>query len=198
MARPIEIDRDKAFRSASELFWRQGYGATSLQHLLEATGMGKGSFYAAFGSKEALFESILDDYQARSSASFERIRSEQKGLAAIRAFISRTLLDVPAARRRKGCLLVNSILELEGVDRRLHGRASDCLDDLRSTLISCFEEARNANELATTESPEALGDLLTTLLQGWRVESRRGVSRQKLQDQAALFFDLIGANGRAT
>ena len=64
----------------SELFWRQGYGATSLQHLLKATGMGKGSFYAAFGSKAALFETVIDDYQARSSASFEKIFQDEAGV----------------------------------------------------------------------------------------------------------------------
>jgi TetR/AcrR family transcriptional repressor of nem operon len=197
MGRPVEIDRTEAFKSATELFWRQGYGATSLQQLLEATGMGKGSFYAAFGSKEALFESVIDDYQARSSASFEKIRAGRQGLDAIQAFISRTLLDVSAANRQKGCLLVNSVLELEGVDARLHERASDCLDGLRRTLIGCFQEAQDASELATAASPEALGNLLTSLLQGWRVASRRGASQAQLRSETALFFNLIGAASTA-
>ena len=193
MARPVEIDRDQAFSAASELFWRQGYVATSLQDLLAATDMGKGSFYAAFDSKEALFEAVLEAYQARSAASFERIRSEQQGLSAIRTFINRTLLDVSATNRRKGCMLVNTLLELEGVDDRLYRRAGQSLEHLKQTLRSCFEEARAAEELTSTESSEVLAGLLTSLLQGWRVESRKGISGSELRRQTTLFFDLVAA-----
>lgn len=193
MARPVEINRDQAFAAASELFWRQGYLATSLQELLAVTGMGKGSFYAAFGSKEALFEAVLDAYQARSAASFARIRAKHQGLSAIRMFINRTLLDVAATNRRKGCLLVNTMLELEGVDERLYRRAGQSLENLRQTLCCCFEEARAAGELTSTEPTESLAGLLTSLLQGWRVESRKGASGAELRRQTSLFFDLIGA-----
>ena len=53
---------------------------------------------------------------SRSAATLARIRAEHSGLDAIRAFIDRTLIDVSDRARRRGCLLVNSVLELEGVE----------------------------------------------------------------------------------
>ena len=130
MARPVEIDRHQAFRNARELFWRRGYRATSLRDLLEVTGMGKGSFYAAFGSKEALFEATLNWYHERSAVTARGISTKHRGLAALREFLDQTLIDIPAASRRRGCLLVNSVVELEGLEPALHRLANTFLQAL--------------------------------------------------------------------
>ncbi|WP_456677935.1 TetR/AcrR family transcriptional regulator [Bradyrhizobium sp. RDM12] len=55
MSRPREFDETEVMDKALELFWRQGYEGTSLNDLLDATGLTKSSLYAAFGSKEDLF-----------------------------------------------------------------------------------------------------------------------------------------------
>lgn len=64
MGRPRLFDRDKAVEDALHLFWELGYEATSLSQL--KTRMGGGisapSFYAAFGSKEALFQECAQRY----------------------------------------------------------------------------------------------------------------------------------------
>ena len=62
MARPVQIDRQRALKAARGVFWRRGYNATSMSHLLDAMGMGAGSFYAAFDNKSRLFARVLDDY----------------------------------------------------------------------------------------------------------------------------------------
>ena len=54
MGRPRLFDLDAAIGSALEVFWKQGYAATTPAELLEAIGVGKGSFYNAFESKHAV------------------------------------------------------------------------------------------------------------------------------------------------
>lgn len=62
--RPREFDRDSALRAALRLFWRQGYEPTSVSQLKEAMGgISPTSFYAAFGSKEKLFNEVLSNYR---------------------------------------------------------------------------------------------------------------------------------------
>ncbi|NUR84214.1 MAG: helix-turn-helix transcriptional regulator, partial [Nonomuraea sp.] len=68
MARTREFDTDAAVERAMDVFWSRGYAATSIQDLVEATGVGRGSLYAAFGSKEGLYEAALLRYAARSGA----------------------------------------------------------------------------------------------------------------------------------
>lgn len=62
MARPKTFDHDQVLDRAVELFWRKGYEATSIQDLVEAMGIQRGSLYAAFGSKQDLFLAVLDRY----------------------------------------------------------------------------------------------------------------------------------------
>lgn len=63
MARTREFDTDAVVASAMEAFRRTGYEGTSMRDLSEATGLGSGSLYAAFGSKEGLYLAALDLYR---------------------------------------------------------------------------------------------------------------------------------------
>ncbi|MCZ9342618.1 TetR/AcrR family transcriptional regulator, partial [Streptomyces sp. TRM76130] len=49
--RPREFDKDQTLTRALELFWSRGYGATSIQDLVDALGVERGSLYGAFGDK---------------------------------------------------------------------------------------------------------------------------------------------------
>ncbi len=191
MARPVEINRDQAFRRARELFWRRGYRATSLNDLLDATGMGKGSFYAAFGSKEALFEATLDWYHESSVAARSKVSDTHKGLAALHEFIDSTLIDVSEARRRRGCLLVNSVIELEGVEPGLHRIANRYLQALEQRCLDYLEEARVAGEIREDLGTPQLAGLAATLLQGLRVDSRMGRNRESQRQRVDTFLSLI-------
>lgn len=64
MGRPRTFDRDVAINQALHLFWEHGYDATSLSQLKANIGGGitAPSFYAAFGSKQALFNEVMERY----------------------------------------------------------------------------------------------------------------------------------------
>ncbi|MFE5072788.1 TetR/AcrR family transcriptional regulator [Streptomyces halstedii] len=62
--RPRVFDMEAALEAAMLLFWEQGYEATSLTQLREATGLSSASLYGAFGSKEGLFEKAVEHYIA--------------------------------------------------------------------------------------------------------------------------------------
>jgi len=59
MARPRNFSEDTVLTQAAELFARMGYNATSIDELIGATGLQRGSLYKAFGSKRNLFEKVL-------------------------------------------------------------------------------------------------------------------------------------------
>ena len=62
MARPREFDEAAALDRAMEVFWKQGYQNTSLDDLLEAMGIQRGSFYNTFGSKRETYLRAIDRY----------------------------------------------------------------------------------------------------------------------------------------
>ena len=62
MARPLEFDRNQALEKAMEVFWTQGYKATSVNDLTQAMGVSKSSLYGTFGGKHALFIECIKFY----------------------------------------------------------------------------------------------------------------------------------------
>ncbi|WP_457355030.1 TetR/AcrR family transcriptional regulator [Sphingomonas sp. UYP23] len=60
MGRPRQFEIDDALEKATALFWRNGYEGTSLSDLTKAIGISPPSFYFAFGSKEALFRTVIE------------------------------------------------------------------------------------------------------------------------------------------
>lgn len=60
-----QATRDQLVAEATRLFAERGFEATSVEAVLEAAGVSRGSLYHHFRSKEALFEAVLDAAEAR-------------------------------------------------------------------------------------------------------------------------------------
>jgi len=62
MGRKSDV-RQKVIDVASELFWHQGYETTGVAAILEKAGIGSGSLYWFFKTKEDLLRAVLDSYR---------------------------------------------------------------------------------------------------------------------------------------
>lgn len=63
MARTVkdhDSRRSEILETAQQLFYQKGYDQTSVQDLLNAVGIAKGTFYHYFDSKQALLEELVD------------------------------------------------------------------------------------------------------------------------------------------
>jgi len=188
MARLIEFDIQAARESAMVLFWRKGYLASSLPDLLEEMGISRGSFYAAFRDKRSLFVECIDLFAERTHEMLARGRARLAPLDAVRRFLERNFLRADDRHSGNGCMLVNTVIELSGVDAELSARASAHLQDLQAEFEACllesgFPKARSA-ELAA---------FLMTLNEGLRVSSRRNVPRRQQLERIDTAFRLIGS-----
>jgi TetR/AcrR family transcriptional repressor of nem operon len=189
MARPIEFDRSKAVNRALSLFWRQGYQATSLAHLLAAMGIGRSSFYAAFTDKRSLFIECLDLFSARTTELLHRARIGMPPIDALQSFLERNFKAAAGAAALKGhwgCMLVNTVLEMAGVDDDLALRASRHLGDMQGIFRDCLQDAG-----ATPAQAEELAAMLMLLNEGIRVSSRRRLSDAQLLQPIASTFRLV-------
>jgi hypothetical protein len=63
MARTHAFEENQVLDRAMAPFWRQGFEATSIEELVAASGINRGSMYAAFGDKRGLFMPVLDHYR---------------------------------------------------------------------------------------------------------------------------------------
>ncbi len=192
MARTLEFDRDHALGSAMHLFWRQGYVATSLSQLLAAMNISRSSLYATFGDKRRLFIEALDLFSQRNNAMVDTAFNEAQPLLAVRAFFVDSVQNSTPTRLARGCMMVNSILELADVDSELSQHAANRLGEVESRFQRCFELAQSLGQLEKTYSPEYLAKMVMTLNQGLRVSSRKNVSVQELSNVVATTLGLLG------
>jgi TetR/AcrR family transcriptional regulator, transcriptional repressor for nem operon len=194
MGRPAEFDRDRALEAAMRLFWGQGYGATSLEDLLSAMAIGRSSFYAAFGDKRSLFVEAVELFAARTRGMLDVSGDSEESLASIPHFFRATLLDAPRRRVVRGCLMVNTVLEMADVDSELSALAAHELEGIENFFFDCFELAQRAGEYPADRTASELAGHIMVLNQGLRVASRRGTPRSELKKRVETGLSLVGLN----
>jgi TetR/AcrR family transcriptional repressor of nem operon len=172
MARPREFDEDAVLAAAIQCFWSRGYEATSMRDLMEQTGLTGASLYNAFGDKRALYRKALCQYVDQSVVDrIHRCRALPP-IEAISAFfheiVTRSLNDP----EQKGCMLVNSALDIAPDDRELRGAVKMVLVEIENFFRQCVEAGQSDGTITTKQSAEDLGRLLLGVLMGLRVLAR--------------------------
>lgn len=108
--RPREFDPGVALAAALDLFWRQGYEATSLEELTLAMGISRSSFYGCFGSKHGVLLAAIRRYSDEKLAALAAAADGKKDPREAVSVMIAAIAD--AAGGPKGCFLVNCIAEL--------------------------------------------------------------------------------------
>src|SRR5579872_7331147 len=149
MARTRAFDEDRAIDAAVDRFWAHGYEATSVRDLAVCMGIGGASLYNAYGDKRALFKQALERYANRSMRErVSRLEHRHGPTAAVRAFLAEIIERSVRDRRRKGCLLVNSALDVAPHDAEIGRVVASYLDEIRSFFRRSLEAARSRGEVS--------------------------------------------------
>lgn len=190
VARPREFDIDAAVDRAKVLFWRQGFHATSVSDLSRELNLGAGSIYAAFGSKEGVYERAFERYcNEEAGALIEALEEAQDVRAALRRMMV-GLMEMDLADGR-GCFLVNAVTERDD-DPATRERASSALARMEAAFAGALERARARGEIAPGKDPVAIARLLLTFIQGLRVVGQAGLGRAFIEgaiDSALTVLD---------
>jgi TetR/AcrR family transcriptional regulator, transcriptional repressor for nem operon len=170
MPRPPGFERDDVLQRATEVFWRRGYGATSVSDLVTATGLKPGSLYAAFGNKKGLFLEVLEQYHCDFLKSVDELLTGAPGpLRAIemlfRDVAAKTLDDTDA----RGCLAVNTLLEMAHHDEDVVSNLQNGNERLRTKLKGLLDAAQAEGALNQTADTSQLSAFLLNNLWGMRV-----------------------------
>jgi TetR/AcrR family transcriptional repressor of nem operon len=186
MARPVEFNEHKVLTSAMEQFWRDGFEASSVQKLLDCTGINRGTLYNSFGDKETFFKSCVDHYNKLVGAQIQVSlkNSNLKAWDAISKFFEVSFTEVSNKHRGMGCLLVNTLCESINYDKEMKKIARSSFAAIRKPLLDRLTEAKKAKKLAKGVTAEFAADVLMNSLHGLRVNSRDGKSSKQLIELA--------------
>lgn len=184
MARPIEFDRSEAVVRAVDAFWECGYGALSANELADRMRIGKSSFYNTFGSKTELLQEAIASYTQMKTAALERAVRDRNVMDVLRTL----LLDV--AKRNndgRGCLLVNTAVELSRHDADVASTTRDGFEAMATTFEALIVAGQQAGHIRTDLDAKNQARILVTGIAGLRVMVQSGFSAKEMRP----FIDTI-------
>jgi TetR/AcrR family transcriptional repressor of nem operon len=171
VTRPREFDPEQVLEQAMHEFWERGYRATSVDDLVEATGVRPGSLYGAFpGGKRALFMGSLERYSKLVVP--QKLRDLERpgaSVAEARAYFDGLVSDLLSPEGRQGCLLVNTAIEKAAEDDEVAAVVRGHLARLERCFTVALRNARRRGEIPERTSIVGAARLLVATSQGLMV-----------------------------
>ena len=181
MARPREFDEGEALDAAMDCFWRDGYEGTSVRDLAARMGITGASLYNAFGDKRSLFREVLQRYAERSTRErIARLESSLPPKQAVRAFLGE-IVERSVDGDQRGCLLVNTALEVAPHDPELRATVASRLGEIEAFFRRTISAEQADGSVPSGRDPADLARLLLGVTLGLRVLARSNPQRELLE-----------------
>ncbi len=186
MGRTRTFDEQAVIADAMTVFWRKGYEATSIDDLVQATGINRASMYGTFGSKEGLLLAALDHYVLAINR--ERLKLLQgKGTVreCLETYFDSLITFSTGDGRGLGCLLTNTAIELSPRNARIRKKLKGIFEHVEGAFRRLIERGQAAGEISPDKDAKALGHFFLTTVQGLRVIARTDPDPQTMRETVA-------------
>ena len=191
MVRPRTFDEQSVLEAARDQFWRTGYAGTTMDAIADATGLGKGSLYGAFGGKRELFHRVFNDHcdamiglthrqlSGDDAQAFERLAAYLLGHA-----------TACAERRQRGCLVAKTTAELTEHDEIVSARSLATFEQVQLALIANLEACQRNGDIDPGADARHIAGLLLTVHRGIEALGKAGIDKSTLRciTETALTF----------
>ncbi len=193
MARPVEFVYEDVLTNAMEQFWREGFEASSVQKLLDVTGINRGTLYNSFGDKDTFFKACLGHYSKLINKDLDNSlnNADLGAWEAIEKYFDLAVLSVSNKQRNMGCLLVNSFCESINYDKDIQKLVRGYYGQIRKALLKRVKDAEQTGKLKKGVSADLAAEVLVNTLYGLRVNSREGKTVKQLAEIVKFSVDSL-------
>ena len=190
MGRPREFEEDEALAQIMDVFWAKGFEGTAMSDLMSATGLQKGSLYAAFGDKRAVYLRALAHYdQTVIEGAVDLLSGADAPERRIGDFLQSAIDPVATRNDRRGCFLCNASADQAIVDGETEQSVKMSLGRLSRALKQALSEIPLGDGLCDPEAQHLL-----SVYVGLRVLAKAGYAVHALRD--ARSRALLGLSSR--
>jgi TetR/AcrR family transcriptional repressor of nem operon len=164
------FNRDEVLNQATKVFHDKGFNATSMQDLVDATGLNRSSIYNSFNNKVNLFIECLRLYEDnfnRNTA--ERLLNSRNGLDAIRQIFKLSLNEIVVNKDTKGCLIVNCKSEMANHEESITSFLNSNQKKTLSLLEDLVSQGQQDKTINYNQSSKEYALYLYAALQGFRM-----------------------------
>ncbi|TQM21092.1 TetR family transcriptional regulator [Chryseobacterium aquifrigidense] len=166
MARNVEFNEEQAIDKAMEVFWKNGYTATSMRDLTDAMKINSSSLYNTIGDKHTLFIKCLEQYTAQRQQRFlELVQGDSSPLERLKYLINvvaESIDQTPAA-----CMAIKASFELAEQDTAVHSILKKDLNFSFEQVKMLLEQACIVGEVDADMDIDATAHYVVNSFTGW-------------------------------
>jgi len=181
--RPRAYQPEVALARALDVFWKEGFAATSLDDLSAATGMNRPSLYGAFGDKRELYIKSYESYRDRARQRMGEVFSVDLPLRQMLERIYGIALDMYLSGKDgpRGCFTVMTATSEAVLDPSIRAMVISGLVETDRFFARIFRRAQERGELAASADPQVLALIASGTLHTIAVRARAQVPRAELE-----------------
>ena len=195
MARPRAFNEEEVIDKAVEVFWAKGYEATSMQDLMDAMGIQRGSLYGTFGGTQNLFLKSLKRYSVTVVKKLlEILESKPSAVESIELFFSQLVEHLLTAGELRSCLVTNSAIERGLRDEETKQLVLQLLNALENGFYKTLLRAKENGELSTDLDLKVVANYLTSSMQGLLVMGKVCSERSVLEGINRMTLSILTHN----
>lgn len=185
----VEIfNRELVLDQMVNVFHNKGYNATSMQDLVDATGLNRSSLYNSFGNKLSIFLESLRVYQHKANRKTSSLLLKSNN--AIEAIVSIFKMDTNTDGKNNGCLISNCTSEMANQEVTINSFLKANRDNMVAFLEDIVEQGQQEGIINKNNTSKAYALYLFSALQGYRSTEILLKDKQKLNS----IIDIILSN----
>ena len=184
--------RDELIRVGSEIIVQQGFNAASLNDILSAAGVPKGSFYYYFSSKEDFGLAIIDNFADKYQDKLKILEDEQfSPLTRLHNYFKAGIAEMETCQCTEGCLIGNLAQELSAQNELFRVRLNRVFADWEQYFAHCLKAAYEAGEIADDRHLDDLAKFILSSWEGAILQAKVAKSTLPMQTFVKILFEQV-------
>ncbi len=170
MPRLETFKREEVIRKSMEVFHAKGYNGTSIQDLVDATGLNRSSIYNSFGSKQELYRTALSHYEEENNKQFRQVLlRSSNAIEALERILRAAVVSILEDKEGKGCFILNCKSELGNTDDQLRNWLNNNQEKSIALFTDIVAEGQKEGIINKDHSALSYGYSLFNTFQGLRM-----------------------------
>jgi TetR/AcrR family transcriptional repressor of nem operon len=187
-----EMTRARVLETAWSLVNTRGFNITSINDIIQATGVKKGNLYFHFPSKEDLGLAILQEAKSDFLEFLSNSLQGERPLEKLSNFFDAVLEKHRKTNFVGGCIFGNTALEMSDNNPRFSNLIKEVFRQWTAIITELLIEAREAGDLKQEISPPLLSKQIVASIEGGIMMARLSKNEDDLQDCLKSLRTLLG------
>jgi TetR/AcrR family transcriptional repressor of nem operon len=191
MSRNKSFDQTEVLQKVQEIFSKKGFNGTSVDDLVQATGLSRSSLYDTFGDKEKLFAETLLLYRRDNTQNMIELIEASTDIKKTVADIFDFIYEDSLTEKKLGCMMVNTAIELAPHQKKISKLIDDEMLMVQKALTAAIRKGQSQNKVSKKMSAHALATLVLTCINGLRVAEKWGAQEKLYREVKETLLSLF-------